>query len=269
MNFFKDFFRAIANCFKGFSLLFEKGLWPYLFYPVLVWLAIWAGSVWLFAHLSLTIAEYINEQLDLKNIPDSGSWLSFAKPLLTGWFTTILAWIIKLALWFLWGTASKYITLILLSPLFSLLSEATEEKLKGVTYAFNFTQFINDVFRGIGMSLRNMLLEYAIIALCFLVTLIFPPLFFITTPFLLIVSWYFTGFTMLDYNFERHKMGISLSVGFVRQHRGTACGIGMVYSLCMFLPLFIGLMFGPTLAVIGACISFLELKKQRAEHDTL
>jgi CysZ protein len=268
MNFFKDLFNAIANCFKSFSLLFEKGLWPYLFYPVLVWLIMWAGSLWLFAHVSVTIAEYINQQLDLNHIPDSGSWLSFAKPFLTGWFATILAWIIKLALWFLSGTFSKYVTLILLSPLLSLLSEAAEEKQKGIAYAFNFTQFLKDVLRGIGISLRNMLLEYAIIALCFMVTLIFPPLFFITTPFLLVVSWYFTGFTMLDYNFERHKMGISQSVKFTRRHKGTACGVGMVYWLCMLLP-FIGLMLGPTLAVIGACTSFLDLKQQRTEHGTL
>ncbi len=269
MNFFKDLFNAIANCFKSFSLLFEKGLWPYLFYPVLVWGMMWAGSVWLFAQLSVSIAEYINGQLNFENIPESGSWLSFAKPFLTGWFTTILAWIIKLTLWFLSGTVSKYITLILLSPLFSLLSEAAEEKLKGTTHPFNFTQFMKDIFRGIGISLRNMLLEYALIALCFIVTLLFPPLFFITTPFLVFVSWYFTGFTMLDYNFERHHMSISQSVKFARQHRGTACGIGMVYSLVMLLPLFIGLLFGPALAVIGACISFLELKQQRTEHDTL
>lgn len=268
MNFFKDLFNAIANCFKSFGLLFEKGLWPYLFYPVLVWLLMWAGSVWLFANLSVAIAGYINEQLDFKTIPDSGSWLSFAKPFLTGWFSTILTWIIKLALLFLSGTVSKYITLILLSPLLSLLSEAAEEKVKGTKYAFNPTQFMKDVLRGITISLRNMLLEYAIIGLCFMITLIFPPLFFITAPFLLVVSWYFTGFTMLDYNFERHKMDISQSVTFTRGHRGTACGIGMVYWLCMLLP-FIGLMFGPVLAVIGACNSFLDLKQQHTEHGTL
>lgn len=269
MNFFKDLFNATGNCFKSFNLLFDKGLWPYLFYPILAWLVMWAGSVWLFAQLAIGIAGYVNEQLHFENIPDSGSWLSFAKPLLTGYFSTILAWIIKLTLWFLSGTVSKYITLMLLSPLFSLLSEATEEKLTGLNYPFNWAQFMKDIFRGIGISLRNMFLEYAIIAGCFIITLLFPPLFLITTPFLLLVSWYFTGFTMLDYNFERHRMSISQSVAFTRRHRGLACGIGMVYSLFMLLPLFIGLMFGPVLAVIGACISFSELKQHSTTHERL
>ncbi len=261
MNFFKDLFNAIVNCFKGFHLLFEKGLWPYLFYPIIVWGLMWIGSIWLFANIATNLATYFNDQIDISNIPESGSWLSFFKPFLSTYFVLILTWIIKLTLWFLSGTLSKYITLIFLSPLFSLLSEATERKLNGTEYQFNTNQFIKDLFRGIAISLRNMLLEYSIIILCFIITLIVPPLFFITTPFLLFVSWYFTGFTMLDYNFERHKMSVSQSVKFARMYRGIACGIGMVYSLFMILPLFIGLMFGPTLAVIGASISFLKLKQ--------
>ena len=262
MHFFKDFFNAIANCFKGFNVLFEKGLWPYIFYPVIVWLVMWAGSIWLFAQLASTAAEYFNSKLNFNDIPDHGAWLSFAKPFLTTYFTFILAWIFKILFWFISGTLTKYITLIFLSPLFSLLSEATEEKLTGIRYKFSASQLLKDIFRGIGISLRNMCIEYCLIILCFLLSLFFPPLLFITTPFLLIVSWYFTGFTMLDYNFERHKMTISQSVQFTRKHKGVACGNGFVFSLFMILPLFIGLMFGPVLAVIGSCMSFLELKKQ-------
>ncbi len=260
MIFFQGLFKAIANCFKGFSLIFDKGLWPYLFYPVIMWLLLLAGSVWLFSILANEVTEYINEQVNVNSIPDSGSWLSFAKPFLTGYFSFIISILIKIIFWFLSGTFVKYLLLILLSPLFSLLSESLEEKLTDNKFPFSATQLMKDILRGIGISLRNMFLEYFFIAACFLVTLFFPPLVIITVPFLCFVSWYYIGFTMLDYNFERHKMNISQSASFTRKNIGTACGIGIVYSLFMLLPFYIGLFFGPILAVVGATLCFLDLK---------
>ena len=66
MNFFKGFFNAIANSLKGFELLFKKGLWPYLFYPILVWILMWLGSIWLFSNIATQLAEYFNQLLNFK-----------------------------------------------------------------------------------------------------------------------------------------------------------------------------------------------------------
>jgi len=261
MTFFTELFRAIGNCFRAVPLLFEKGLWHYFLYPILVWGLVWLGSIWLFAQLAEYISAWVNNQLDVNSIPDSGSWLSFAKPFLTGYFSLILGWVLKLLFWMVSGTLMKYVLLILLSPLFSLLSESIEEKLTGKKYPFNGLQLLKDIFRGIGVSLRNMFLEYLFIAVCFLLTILFPPLVILTAPFLLFVSWYYIGFTMLDYNFERHRMSISQSAAFTRQHKGTAIGIGMVYAFFMILPLFMGIFFGPVLAVSGATLCFLEIKQ--------
>ena len=262
MNFFTGFFKAIGNCFKGFSFIFEKGLWPYLFYPVLVWLVMWVGSICLFASIAQQIANYFSELLKFENIPDAGSWISFAKPFLTGYFSLVLTWILKIVFWFVSSTFSKYVVLILLSPLFALLSESVEQKINGNNYPFNTVQLIKDIGRGVLMSLRNLFFEYLIIAGCFIVTILFAPLAIITVPLLILVSWYFLGFTMMDYNFERHRMSVSQSVAFARKNKGLICGIGLVYSLFMILPLFLGIMFAPLLAVVGATISFLELKQK-------
>ena len=67
---------------------------------------------------------------------------------------------------------------------------------------------------------------------------------------------------MLDYNFERHKMSISQSVQFTKKNSGLACGVGLVYSFFMVLPAFIGIMFGPLLAVVGSAISFIEIQQK-------
>lgn len=262
MKFFTGFFKGISQCFGAFGIVFNKGLWHFLFYPVILWILLWAGSILLFAEVATNIADYFYTQLDFENIPDSGSWLSFAKPFLTGYFTFIMAIVLKILFWFVAGTFSKYVILIFLSPLFALLSEITEEKLKNNKFPFSLSQLIKDIFRGIGISLRNMLLEYSLIIGCFIITLFLPPLVFITAPFLLFVSWYFVGFTMLDYNFERHKMGIRQSTKFTRSNMGLACGIGAIYMCLMWLPAFVGLMFGPVIAVIGATTSFLEIKEK-------
>jgi CysZ protein len=262
MNFFTGFFKAISNSFKGFCLLFEKGLWPYLFYSVGLWLLMWMGSIWLFAEIATQLANYLNQQLNFEEIPDSGAILSFAKPFFTGYFSLIMAWVFKIIFWFVSSTFTKYLILIVLSPLFALLSESIEEKTNGQNYPFSFHQLMKDIGRGIVMSLRNMMLEYVFIALAFIITLIFPPLVVIIGPLLILVSWYFIGFTMLDYNFERHKMSISESVKFTRKNIGLACGIGLIYTVFMWLPFFLGLMFGPALAVAGATLSFLELKQK-------
>lgn len=100
MNFFTEFFKAIGNCFKGFSLLFEKGLWPYLFYSVGLWLLMWIGSIWVFAEIASQLANYLNQQLNFEEIPDSGAILSFAKPFLTGYFSFIMTQYLKLSFGF-------------------------------------------------------------------------------------------------------------------------------------------------------------------------
>ncbi len=263
MKFLEGFFKAISHSFKGFSVVFEKGLWPYLFYPLLLWFVMWGFSLWLFAEFADHLANTINEKLSINNIPDSGSWLSFAKPFFTGYFSIIIAWILKLIFWFVSSTFSKYMVLIFLAPLFYLLSESLEEKITGKNYPFTTSQLVKDIFRGIGISLRNMLLEYVFIIVCFTITILFPPLIFVTAPFLMILSWYFIGFTMLDYNFERHKMSISQSIVFTRNNKGLACGIGAVYSFLMILPFFIGLMFGPVISVVGATLCFLHIKNSQ------
>jgi len=269
MNFFKELFKAIVNCFKGFSLLFEKGLWPYLFYPFILWFVIWLGILWLFSSLAIYVSQYVNDQLNINSIPDSGAWLSFAKPFLTGYFSTFISIILRIIFWFISGTFIKYVLLILLSPLFALLSESVEEKLSGKKFPFKPIQFIKDIFRGIAISLRNMFLEYFFIVLCFFITLFVPPLAIITIPVLLLVSWYYSGFTMLDYNFERHRMNIFKSASFTRKHIGTACGIGIVYSFFMMFPFYIGLFIGPVLATVGATLCFLDINNTSPTSDPI
>lgn len=251
MSFFTGFFKGFGNCFKAFGLIFNKGLWPFLLYPIAIWLITWVLTLF-----GITLlADYLTGLIKgWFNIEDN-----------TGVLAVVIALLIKISLFLISGTFSRYILLIILSPLFALLSEKTEEKITGVQFPFSFKQLCKDVLRGILITLRNFSIEMGIILGCMVISVFLAPATFITIPFLLFVSWYFTGFTMLDYNAERHKLKAGESTELVRMNKGYACGIGCVYWLFMILPFFvgdiIGIMFGPALAVVGATISFLEIRK--------
>lgn len=262
MNFFSGFFKGIGNCFSAFSVIFEKGLWPFLIYPLIIWIFIFILTIAGASSFADLLSAKLNNYFSLDNIPEKGHWLSFAKPFLTGYLSFVFLWIFKLIFWLTGGTLIKYILLIALSPMLSMVSEKAEEKLTGKTYTFNFIKLLKDTGRGIVISLRNMLMEYLFIATAFILVLVFPPTAIVTTPLLIFLSWYYTGFTMLDYNSERHQYKLKDSFRFVRRNKGHACGIGCVYWFFMTLPTFAGdvagLMFGPVLAAVGATITFLK-----------
>lgn len=269
MKFFSGFFKGIGNCFKGFSVLFEKGLWPFMFLPLLAWLLLWLASFYGLFLLAGQISEWLQSYINAESIPIEGHWLSWARPFLVSKIGLIVGWVLRVLFWMMSGTFVKYIMLMLMSPVFALLSEKTEEKLKGSNFPFSFIQLLKDIFRGVAISLRNMILEYFFIFVCFVLCFFFPPLIFITTPFLLLLGWYFVGFALIDYSCERHKYGVGQSIRFVKENRGYACGIGLVYSFFLALPLvpgqIFGMMFGPCVSVVGATISFLEINEAKAK----
>lgn len=264
MSFFSGFIKGFTNCFNSFDVIFKKGLWPFFIYPIIIWFITWLLTLFGITMLADLFAAWSTDILQFEKIPDAGHWLSFAKPFLTGYFSFFVFWVVKILFWFISGTFSKYILLIVLSPLFALLSEIADEKLTDKKFPFSFFQLLKDILRGTLISLRNMLIEFGIIIGCFLITMFFPPLVIVTTPFLLLVSWYFTGFSIIDYNTERYKFNISDSIKFMRANMGLVIGIGCVYWLFMSLPTIfgdlLGLMVGPGVATVGATLSFLELR---------
>ena len=266
MKFFSDFFKGIGNCFKAFAVLFDKGLWPYMFMPVLVWILLWVASIYGLFLLADGVSDWLNDKVNFNSIPESGHWLSFARPYLIGVFSFLIKLIFKILFWLVSGTFVKYVLLIILSPVFALLSEKTEEKLTGKEFPFSFKQLLKDILRGVFICLRNMMIEYLFIIICFIASVFFPPLFFVTTPFLLFLGWYFVGFALLDYNCERHKFKAGQSIALIRKNKGYACGIGLVYCFFLALPFLpgqvLGMMFGPASAVVGSTISFLEIQEK-------
>ena len=76
MKFFTDFFKAIGNCFKAFSVIFEKGLWPYSFVFLVVWILLWVLSIYGLFVLADGISDWLSSYMDFNSIPETGHWQS-------------------------------------------------------------------------------------------------------------------------------------------------------------------------------------------------
>jgi CysZ protein len=265
MRFIEQFVRGVTNCISGFKILFSSGFKRFMLYPLLVWLIFWTISIAGSFALAGSITDQLSALIEFSELPDLFPWIQNLGPYLKGIFTFLLKLFIQFLFFMLGGTLVKYIVLILLSPVFSILSEKADARLSGKSFPFSFRQFLNDILRGILISLRNMLLEYGVIFACFFTTLLAPPLVALTAPLTLLAAWYFTGFTLMDYNCERYRYSLRQSVTLLRNNKGYVCGTGFVYSVFLALPFMagslIGLVLGPAIAVIGGTISFSEIRR--------
>ena len=174
---------------------------------------------------------------------------------------SISIWLVsKVFFLYIFSLFGGYLTIVFLSPVFTYLSEKTASIQKERSYNFNFTQFINDIFRAILISVRNIFVQIFMIFALFLIGLI-PFIGWGISIFgnLLIVS-YFYGFSFLDYTNERHQLSIKQSVKLVRRKKGLAIGLGMVFYMSFFIP-FLGGIISSFLAIISLVAATMTLEE--------
>lgn len=133
---------------------------------------------------------------------------------------------------------AKYLVVIILSPLLSHLSQKVEFIITGNTYRFEIPQLIHDIKRGFRIAIRNILWEYAFFILIFILAKLGSssaegiPL----VIAIWFVSFYYYGFSFLDYVNERLKLNFEQSIQFTRKNRGLAVAIGALYSILIWVP---------------------------------
>ena len=167
---------------------------------------------------------------------------------------------VRLILILFYFSLFKYLFLIIGSPVFTYLSEKTESIIDGRDFPFSFVQFLNDVYRGIRIALRNSLWQ-AVFTISILILSFVPIAGWITPVIMLFVECYYYGFSMLDYSCERHKMSASDSIEFIGRHKGLAIGNGMVFFLMHLVPI-AGWILAPAYAVVAGTISLYHQKSE-------
>ncbi|MFN8259240.1 MAG: EI24 domain-containing protein [Bacteroidales bacterium] len=175
---------------------------------------------------------------------------------LIGGFAEIL---LRITAFLVLAYLSGYVIIILMSPLLAYVSEKTENIINGKSYNFELKQFISDIFRGILIALRNLIIEMMLLVLGFFASFI-PVIGWFTTIFLFIVSSYFYGFSFIDYTNERKKLSTKESVKLVRKYKWLAIANGSAFSFFLVVPWcgqFIST-FAAIVATVAATIAILK-----------
>ena len=253
MNFFEQFGIGVKAYIKAISFVFNNGLWIYFIYPFLISILLFFGGYALVHQFSDFVRTWLMGLVD--PYIASSSWLSY----LTGILSFVINILFAIIFYFFYSAIVKYIVLIVMSPVMALLSEKAEEIITGKKYKFNFSQFLHDIVRGISIAIRNMFIELSIILICFVLIWI-PIIGWLSPIFLLLVSYYFYGFSMIDYTSERRKLNVAQSLAYIRKNKGLAIGNGFIFALLFAFPV-IGAIVVAVLAPVAATIAVLEIDK--------
>ncbi len=249
----KEIIIAVQNYYKAHFFIRKHKLWKWIIIPGIIYTILFVISLYFFGLTANSFIEWLSLKTGIK------SWLDKNDSGLLGFLFTfggIMLWLIQMLFYF---SLFKYIWLIVGSPVFAYLSEKTASIIEEKEFIFNGKQFIKDIFRGIGIALRNCLWQSVYMVSILILSLI-PIAGWLTPLLALLVECYYYGFSMLDYSFERKKISASDSIYFIGEHKGLAIGNGMMFYLMQIIPV-LGWILAPAYAVVAATLSLHEVKE--------
>jgi len=238
----KNIIKSIKAYGGTFRLISELGLWKYFGIPMLI---------------SLLTAATIG----------FAAW---------GWADNIGALIAKAWVWE-WGSETfrsisnfiggiaivaiglilyKHIIMALSAPFMSPVSEKIEAHLLDTGHTHRNTSFSAQLWRGVRINVRNLLLELLLTIPILLIGFI-PVVGILSSVLLFLVQSYYAGFGNMDYTLERH-FEYGDSVKFVRANQGVAIGNGMVFMGMLLIPI-IGIILVLPLSVTAATTQTIRL----------
>lgn len=243
---------------KAFKFILKNKLYFYYLAPLAIGIAFWTiglvGIAFFTEWLSGIYKNWFGVTVDTSSI----EWIKNYQDLFNQAGQVFIIIVLKLVMLYLVYKLNKYIMLILISPVLAYLSERVESILTGKEFPFDWGLFISDVWRGVRIALRNMFLEIGLILITWLVTFFIPLLLPFSTVFLLLVSAYYYGFSMMDYTNERKRLKLSESVRYIQRHKGFAVGNGLTFHLILLIP-FLGTVIAPITAAVAATLGALEM----------
>lgn len=267
-TFWKNVKLGLRTYFKSFGFIVKNNMMHFYLYPLVFVILFSVGAATGISALNDVITEWVNGLIATEAVLGDGWWdqtLNFLKDM-SGYAINFIVWV---SLIFIFHKLNKYLVLIVMSPVMSIISERTDEKLTGKTYPFEWAQLFKDVWRGVLIALRNLVLEMgitiALLALNLAITIFLPFLSVITTPvvtvILFIVGAYYYGFSTMDYTNERYRLSMGESVRYIRKNKGLAISNGAIFSLWLAIPIlgtYIGTIFAPVTCTVGATLAILE-----------
>lgn len=250
MEFFSGFFRGIRAYGGAINILFSRKFAWFMIFPMIVLVLLFIGGNLLVSYTGEGLYGLIEDKIALW--VNGVSWLQWVN----GAAGILIKIVLKILYFFLFVAFGGYIVLVVMSPVYSWLSERTEAYVSGKEYPFSFRQLLWEIFRGIGIALRNLFFQLLISFVLFLCSFI-PVVGFLTPFAIFFVSAYFYGFSFVDYAVERKRYNVRQSVCYINKNAGLVTGIGTVFAFSLMIPWFniFACSFVSLLSVIAATVS--------------
>jgi CysZ protein len=239
----KNILSGISGYAGAFSVISKLKLWKYFIIPIVI------------SILTAIIIGFIAYGLS-DNI---GRFL--AKIWVWDWgketFITISSFIGAIFLLVIGLILYKHIILALSAPFMSPVSEKIEIHINGSLRSnHRKTTFQEQLWRGIRINIRNLGKEL-LITIPILLLKFIPVVNIFSTILLFLVQAYYAGFGNMDYTLERH-FKYKESVSFVNKNKGFSIGNGIVFMLCLLIPV-LGIIIVLPLSVTAASVKTVEL----------
>jgi CysZ protein len=252
-----DFLHQIKLSFffywRAFRFIVNHNLWKLLIIPAIINLII-AFLIVVFAiKTSSVIVETVLE--NFQSTSSDRSVHSFIEGLLMV--------VIRAFVFFFYLKIYRYLALILLAPVFAIISSRVQTIALGPAEKMCTGKFLSDSSRGIKIAFRNFFIEIilstSIIIISFLIAWIMP----LAPVAILLLESYFVGYSMADYRNEYLGIRSGESRKIINSYSGLVIGNGLIFNILILFPL-LGVLFAPALALIasGLSINYLEKRKQ-------
>ena len=203
------------------------------------------------------LVNYFEEPITVELLPILQKFLTISEvDILKGIKGTF--WLIKKAIEAYKDAIFSTIFLIIGTPFFSFISSKTEEIHSGTTYKFTWKGFLQEVKRGISISIRISIKQFGLILFITLVGLI-PVIDLISPLLIFFIQMYYNGILMTDYTFERQGYNVKQSEAFYSAHKPEMFAIGLGFMFLLLIPV-VGWFMAPTYGLVASYLYFSKVK---------
>ena len=214
----KDFKLGLRSYLDAIVFIYKHHFWIYFIIPIIVFISIYY------------LGFYFRDLTTIYKTPNDASF-----------FKSVYYFFVSgvfLLLSFMFLNFIRYIIILLISPLLSIVSERTERILTNKNYNYSFSQLIKDIKRALNLIFRNIFWEM-LLGLCVVIVLMILKSIFnihesiisiIQSLIISFIAFYYYGFGFIDYIMERLQMNHKESIKFVRKHRGLAIALGFIFT---------------------------------------
>ncbi|MBQ3689838.1 MAG: EI24 domain-containing protein [Bacteroidales bacterium] len=152
---------------------------------------------------------------------------------------------------------------VLMSPIYTVLSEKTDTYLTGRTFETNTKQTFSDIGRALVIAFKNSIKQLLLTILCLFLNFIPVIGSVVSVALIFIINAYYFGYGFMDYTYERQRYSAKESNRLTYNLRYLAITNGAVYALPLYM--FCGTFFAAFLggvSTVAATIAQLELERK-------